>query len=133
MIVADTNLLIHLFTQTELTQKAQEVLVKDSHWVVPPLWREEYANVLCKLVRNKTLSKEQAISHFNFVREQLKPNEVSVESAQALKIALEYGVSVYDAHFIALALSHNTVVVTEDQEMIKYCPAFAVDMQSFLN
>lgn len=46
MIIADTCLVFHLFNETLLTANAQKILDKDPYWILPPLWREEYANVL---------------------------------------------------------------------------------------
>ena len=54
MIIADTCLVFHLFNETLLTAKAQEILNKDSQWKLPVLWREEYANVISKLARKST-------------------------------------------------------------------------------
>ena len=53
MIVADTCLIFHLFNETVLTASAQEILDKDPYWILPPLWKEEYANVLSKLARKE--------------------------------------------------------------------------------
>lgn len=132
MIVADTNLVVHLFTQTSLTSIAQQVLAKDSNWILPKLWQEEYANVLCKLARKGYLTSEEVISHFNYTTEQFKNNEISIDITKVIKTSLEYGITVYDANFISLAIDHNILVVTEDQEMLKKCPKLAVNMLNFI-
>jgi hypothetical protein len=54
MIVADTCLVVHLFNETVLTNLAQKVQKKDASWILPPLWQEEYANVISKLARKES-------------------------------------------------------------------------------
>lgn len=133
MIVADTCLIFHLFNETLLTDKAQEVLEKDPNWVLPPLWREEYANILSKLARKEGRNANKVITHFNNTLEELKNCEIRVETEEALKISLDYSISVYDAHFIALAVNFNTLLITEDKEILKKCPSKALSINSLLS
>lgn len=132
MIVADTCLLFHLFNETFLTSSAQEVLDKDPQWILPPLWREEYANVLSKLARKEHRAVEEVVDHFNHTVEELKNGEIVVDTLRALEISMKYKISVYDAHFIALAMDFNTVLVTEDKDVLKRCPALAVSLADFV-
>lgn len=132
MIVADTCLIFHLFNDSTLTTQAQEVLSKDSHWIFPPLWREEYANVISKLARKERLDMMEVLDHFNYTVDELKKSEVVVDTAEALEASLKYRISVYDAHFIVLALRYRTLLVTEDKEILKNCSTLAVNMQAFL-
>lgn len=132
MIIADTCLLFHLFNETLLTTHAQKILDKDPHWVVPPLWREEYANVLSKLARKEGDLIEDVINHFSYTLDELKQYEIVVDTKEALEVSIEYKISVYDAHFIALAIKFNTLLITEDKEVIKKCSNFAVSFQGFL-
>jgi predicted nucleic acid-binding protein len=132
MIVVDTCLVFHLFNETLLTLTAQEVLAKDPHWILPPLWREEYANVLSKLAKKEHRAVEEVIDHFNYTVEELKNGEVIVDTAKALEISMKYKISVYDAHFIALANDFNVKLVTDDREVLKRCPAVASSFSDFL-
>ncbi len=50
-IVADTSLIARFFLETALTPLAQRVRKKEPIWGFPPLWREEYANVLANFSR----------------------------------------------------------------------------------
>lgn len=133
MIVADTCLIFHLFNDSTHTTCAQEVLSKDSHWIFPPLWREEYADVISKLARKERLDISEVLGHFNHTVEELKKSEVAVDTADALEASLKYKISVYDAHFVVLALRYETLLVTEDKEILKNCSMLAVNMQTFLN
>lgn len=132
MIVADTCLVVHLFNETLLTDVAQQIQRKDASWILPLLWQEEYANVLSKLTRKESRDVNEVIQHFSCVLNELQGSEIVVDSREALKIAIEYKISVYDAHFVALALDFNAVLVTEDREVLKKCGAIACGMHDFL-
>lgn len=133
MIIADTCLIFHLFNETILTASAQEILKKDPNWVVPRLWQEEYANILSKLARKEHRSIDEVIDHFNYTVNELKHFEINVNVEKALEISLKYKISVYDAHFIALALDFNTLLVTEDEEILKNCSNLSINLHNFLN
>jgi predicted nucleic acid-binding protein len=132
VIIADTCLVFHLFNETLLTASAQKILARDPYWVLPPLWREEYANVLSKLARKKDRAIDDIIYHFNYTLEKLKNCEISVDTKKALQVSIEYKISVYDAHFVALAIDLNTLLVTEDKEILKNCTNLALSIQNFL-
>lgn len=132
MIVADTCLVFHLFNETLLTDNAQKILDKDPYWVLPPLWREEYANILSKLARKEGRAIDDVINHFNYTIDELKNCEINIDTKKALQISIEYKISVYDAHFVALAIDFNTLLVTEDKEIIKNCSHIALSLQDFL-
>ncbi len=131
MIVADTCLVFHLFNETEQTSLAQKILKKDPSWIIPSLWQEEYANVLSKLARKESRKVHEIIEHFNHTLEELRGSEIAVDNRKALKISIEYKISVYDAHFVSLALDFGIILVTEDKEVLKNCKKFATTMSHF--
>lgn len=133
MIVADTSLVAHLFNKTILTEMAQEILRRDDYWILPSLWQEEYANVLSKLARKEETPINDVIKRFDHTVAELEGDEVIVDIRKALQLSIKYKISVYDAHFIALAIDFQTVVITEDKELSKKCPDYAMSMWSFLN
>ena len=53
MIVIDTCIVFHLFNETSLNSKAQKLIEKSPHIILPPIWQEEYANILVKESRKK--------------------------------------------------------------------------------
>lgn len=132
MIVADTCLVVHLFNETLLTDIAQKVQKKDASWILPPLWQEEYANVLSRVVRKESRNINEVIKHFSYVLNGLQGSEIVVDNRKSLKISIEYKISVYDAHFVALASDFNVILVTEDKEVLKNCKSIARSMHDFL-
>lgn len=132
MIIADTCLVFHLFNETLLTAKAQEILNKDSQWKLPVLWREEYANVISKLARKEHRDIQEVLDHFYQTLDELKNCEIPVDTGKALEISIEYKISVYDAHFIALAIDFDTILVTEDKEILNKCSRLALNLDDYL-
>lgn len=132
MIVADTCLIYYLCNDNDLTPKAQHILEKDPYWIVPSLWRKEYANVLSKLARKEHRSIEEVIEHFNDTVTLFEESERPVEMEQALRISIAHKLSVYDAHFVTLAFQHHVFLITEDKEVLKRCPELAINMDSYL-
>jgi len=134
MIVVDTSLIASFFLETELTPLALRVHKKASIWIFPPLWREEYANVLAKFARkDNAKAEEEILSHFEYTLAELEKYERKVNLSAVLRLALRSRLSVYDAHFVQLAMDHQLMLVTEDQEIIKKCPDRAISMQNFLH
>lgn len=132
MIIADTCLVTHLFNETALTHVAQKILEKDPHWILPSLWQEEYANVLSKLARKEHRPIEEVIDHFNYTVDELKEFERPVDDKKALRVSIENKISVYDAHFVVLAIQFETLLITEDVEILKKCPHYSIGMDAFL-
>ncbi len=48
-----------------------------------------------------------------------------LSATMILSIALEFGISSYDAHFVALAREMNTILFTHDRKLIARCPDIA--------
>lgn len=133
MIVADTNLVIHLFNDTEFTSVAQKILERDAHWILPKLWQEGYANVLAKLAQKENWPIDIVLENFNHTIKELQDFEYEVDNQKALRIAMEHRISVYDACFVSIAIDFGIPLVTADKEVIKKCPRFAIGFQDFLN
>lgn len=134
MIVADTSLIASFFLETEFTPLAKRVHKKTPIWIFPPLWKEEYANVLAKFARKSTTSTEEKIlTHFEYTVAELEKYERKVNLSAVLKLALRFKISVYDAHFVQLAVDNQIMLITEDQEIIKKCPDRAISMNNFLH
>lgn len=132
MIVVDTCIVVYLFNESEFTPHANQLLEVTPQWIVPKLWREEYANVLAKSSKLYRVKAQEVILNFNTVLEQLMGREKHVDIVEALRIALERDISVYDAHFVTLAIEKETYLVTEDREVIKKCPDIALSIKDYI-
>lgn len=133
MIVVDTCIIIHLFNTTELTSLAQQVLEINPEWNTPTTWREEYANVLAKLYKKSKCKPKEVLELFQTTSEELQNREYKIETKDALECAMQFQISVYDAHFVVLAEQLSTWLITEDVEVLKKCPKRALSMLDFVS
>ena len=92
------------------------VALRDQELIAPALWLAEAANALWRHARIGEIGDDEAAAH---VAELLKapvaslPIEPYLE--QALKLAMEISHPVYHCIYLALALHHQTHVVTADR------------------
>lgn len=119
MIVADTNLVVYLLIGGEFTADAERVRAKSIPWMVPPLFRSEFLNVLSSHVRFRGMDRDAALKLF---RRGMSMVEVSGEDADALgvlNLCQSAGCSSYDAEFVWLARRLGVPLVTADGEVVR--------------
>ena len=131
MIVADANIVAYLFIEGDQTALAQAVLRSDPEWRLPPLWRHEVLNVLATFVRTGGASLEDAQPKWDEAVLRFSDFEKDVDPLQALALAVRYGISAYDAQYVALAEELDVQLVTQDGPLRNACPERAISMQAF--
>ena len=90
---------------------------------VPDLLFAEVGQALAGHVRAGNLTRERAITRLEFIRRapfDVRP--LHVLAAPALGVALERGLSVYDACYAVLAESDDAVLVTGDAQLAAASP-----------
>ncbi len=131
MIVADTNLVAYLSIEGDVTANAREVWKRDAEWRMPPLWRSEFLNVLTVSVKASVLTREQATATWDVASLLFGQCELEPEGVQVLWTAMRYGVSAYDAHFVAVAEELGVPLVTGDRRVLEACSQLAISIQDF--
>lgn len=129
MIVADTNLIVNLTLVGDRHPEAERVRQRDPDWVAPALWASEFRNVLVTYVRVGRLTPERAKAAWPVALGLVQ--DVDVDPLQALDAAFAYGLSGYDAEFVAVAETLGTRLVTDDKGVLKACPETAVSLDDF--
>ena len=130
MIVADTNLIVYLFITGDQTSLAQEVLLKDPHWIVPPLWQSEFRNVLAGYIRlGMTLAQARHLMSDALLT--LEKRQVIPSSENIIDLISQSDCSAYDCEFIALAQQLNVLLVTADKQLLNRFPDLAVSLEEF--
>jgi predicted nucleic acid-binding protein len=132
VIVADTNLVVHLFIGGPWTPGAEAVLARDPVWVLPLLWRSEFRSTVSGLVRRRDLALEDALVIVAEAERILAGREYAVASHDVLRLAARSGCSAYDCEFVALAEDLGTRLVTTDRQVLRAFPAVAVAPDRFV-
>ncbi len=125
MIVVDSNIIAYLYLPCEFTQYAEELLVSDSEWVAPVLWKSEFRNILAGYVRRKIITFEQAYELQREAESLLSGCEYDIDSLDVLKLVRDSDCSAYDCEFVALAKHLGIKLVTMDKKILRSFPEIA--------
>ncbi|MBN2266402.1 MAG: type II toxin-antitoxin system VapC family toxin [Candidatus Aminicenantes bacterium] len=132
MIVADTNLLAYLNIDGEFNQAARQVVLRDSEWVAPVLWRSELRNTLIKCFWGGLIGRDEAFAIMAAAEAMMAFNDYDVASDDVLELAASSGCSAYDAEYVVLARELRVPLVTTDKELLEKFPGTAVTPEEFL-
>ena len=127
MVLVDTNVLAYLMLEGDRTSAAQELFERDADWRSEAVIMVEFSNVLTTYVRTKVLSRDQGLKLLAGA-EKLVPVLTSVQNARALEVATQFGISAYDARFVALAIQMKVKLVTEDAKLRAAVPSWTVSL-----
>lgn len=122
MIVADSNLIASCVLESNATQAALALRERDSDWRVPRLWRYEMLNILATMIKADRLGRDDAEAIYNQLLDTLRGGEEDPSPAEVLALVEEYGISGYDAQFVALARELGVNLYTQDKELLRKLP-----------
>jgi predicted nucleic acid-binding protein len=131
MIVADANLLAYLLMPGEHTEAAEAVLLRDSLWAAPRLWRSELRSVVYQYVRGGQLTMPRALAILEDAELVIGGRDDEVDSAAVLELASRSRCSTYDCEYVALAEALGVPLVTLDRKVLRAFPATAMTPGSF--
>jgi len=132
VIVADTNLLAYLNIDGEFNQAARQVVLRDSEWVAPVLWRSELRNTLIMCFWGGLIGRDEAFAIMAAAEAMMAFNDYDVASDDVLELAASSGCSAYDAEYVVLARELRVPLVTTDKELLEKFPGTAVTPEEFL-
>ncbi len=122
MFVVDTNILAYLLIEGDRTRDAQALYALDPEWKSEAFLLIEFSNILATCERRKNLAHSQAESLLG-TAESLLRGLVALPHRVALEHARRFGVSAYDARFLAVAEQLSSPLVTEDARLRKAAPS----------
>ena len=131
MIVADTNLVVHLLIEDEKSDLARAVWSKDSDWMLPAFWSSEFLNVLTTSVRHGVLTLGDAHATWQLAVVLFDDSEIQPAGDDVLEMAAERKLSAYDAQFAVTAADLGVSLVTFDRDLQKRCPNIASAPERF--
>lgn len=125
MIVIDTNIITYLLIRGTHSKAVDRLLEKDSHWVAPRLWIDEFLKILCTYERNQILSSLQ-VSHLQSKAFALMDDRsYEIPPERVLSVARRTQCSGYDSQYIALAEDLGVPLYTYDKRILRQCPQIA--------
>lgn len=131
MVLVDTNVLAYLLIEGDRTTAAQELYARDQDWQSEVFVLVELTNILATYTRTGALTREQG-TKLLAEAETLISSLPSVAHEEAHEVATEFGISAYDAKFIALARQMKSKLVTEDAKLRKAVPAWTIALSDSL-
>jgi predicted nucleic acid-binding protein len=113
-VVIDASVAVK-WVVSETGSDAADALL-DEDLMAPVLWLAEAANALCRRARIGEITAEQANARLSeLLRAPVASLPIEPHLAHALKLAIDIGQPIYDCIYLALALQHQTHVVTADR------------------
>jgi predicted nucleic acid-binding protein len=113
-IVIDASVALKWVLSETASDKADALL--DQDLMAPVLWLTEATNALWRRARIGDITAEQAIVRLSDLRKApVASLAVEPHLERALGLAIEIGHPVYDCIYLALALHHDTHVVTAER------------------
>jgi predicted nucleic acid-binding protein len=132
MIVVDANIILYAVVTSAETELAERVARRDPDWLVPPLWRYEVINALTTLARNKVIRPELAERAMVDAEFLVSAGEAPVDQMMVLRTALRFGISGYDAQYIALAQTRGVLCVSADGPLVRKTSGIAISPAHFI-
>ena len=125
MIVVDTNIILHLWTDTAESPRAHELLRTDPEWRAPVLWRSEFRNAVALFMRHRSLGVDAAKEMTRAAEELMDGRDFLVDSAAVLDLVARSSCTGYDCEFVALAEALGVHMITTDRKIIREFPRIA--------
>jgi predicted nucleic acid-binding protein len=122
VVVVDTNVLAYLLIEGDRTPQAQALYARDPDWRSEGFLLVEFCNLLATCVRTRKLDGDAAAGLLGSAQSTLT-GIVNLPHARSLALAAEFGVSAYDARFLAVARQLGAKLVTEDARLLRAAPA----------
>lgn len=132
MILVDTNVLAYLLIDGDRTADAQALYARDPDWRSEGFILIEFSNILATYRRGGALTASAAAGLLTEA-EQILTGTLNLPHANVLDLAAQFGVSAYDARFLAAARSLRTRLVTEDARLRRAAPALTQSLDRALN
>ena len=119
MIVVDTNVMVRFVVGGRRGADAARLFLRNPEWAAPMILMSELTNVLLGFVRRGSMTRDQAKAMCDDAATVLGPRVVSVSADQVMDVALECGLTAYDAEFVVVARELGVRLATGDRAILK--------------
>jgi predicted nucleic acid-binding protein len=96
--------------------------------LVPNLWQIEVLNVLVTAQQKKKITLSESLSCLSLLAELPIDVIYDVDDKEILHLSLEFGLTAYDATYLALALKKRAPLATLDQALMKAAKKAGVEI-----
>jgi predicted nucleic acid-binding protein len=129
MKVVDCTVLADFYVgEPPCRRAAHALLQQDPEWVSVGYWRYEFGNVLLKYVRSGRLNVSDMEAALAQAGELVQGTVHEVSADQIWALALEKGLSYYDASYVWLARKQDMPLYTRDGGILSKCPEYSQPM-----
>ena len=118
VIVVDASVVAYLLIEGELTDVARELYRVDSDWVTPPILNHEILSILAAVGTEEQSSHSVEVI-WRDVRALLGTRQQVPDPVNSLRLAVEFGISGFDAQYLSLAQQLNLPLITGDARLIE--------------
>ena len=126
-VVVDASVAVKWLLPEELSTEARRLLATEYELLAPDLLWAELGNVLWKRHRRRELDHPTTVELLrDFSRVPLELHSTDRWAVAALELAIQHGVTVYDALYLALAAGTGCRLVTADRRLQEACRAGAL-------
>lgn len=125
MIVVDTNVIAYLLLRGEHSEAVDRLYKKDSDWIAPKLWLDEFLNVLSTYERTGNLEAEESVEVLEDALALMEEGSYEVPPERVLSTARQTGCSAYDSQYITLAQDLGLSLYTFDRRINDRCKGLA--------
>jgi len=133
-IVLDSSVIAALFFREELSDTVEEIVEGYQEYYTVSQAYSEVANVAWKRIKihgeDEEISKQALKNAIEFIERICEVVDNKLVLNQAFELAVKYGVTVYDALFIALAIKLEEKLITTDRRL--YNMIRSTDLERFV-
>ena len=132
MIVVDAPIVAFLLIEGELTATARRLYKADPEWVTPPIINHELLNILGGLGHREGDATPMEVL-WKEVRGLLAPRQQVPDPVRALRLSVEWGLSGYEAQYLALAETLALPLITEEERLLAVRGGRCVTPEEYLD
>ena len=118
MIVVDANVIAYWLIEGEFTTLARKLRENEPVWIVPALCRHELANVIASYVRLGAMDIGDVPMLCRGIESIVSGHEYEIDLPGAIAIAVEKGISAYDAQYLQLSRVKAVPLISQDRKLI---------------
>ncbi len=132
MVLVDTNILVFAVLDGPQSKYARDLLRKDELWRSEHYALIELSNVLVTTMKVRGVELSVAQAALASARDIFQSELVTVDEADAIRMAQQYGVAAYDARFLVAARILGVRLTTEDVKLRRAAPELTQSLNEAL-